>query len=72
MNMDFGLFHLLIAFRSIPKTNNSAPTQEGCPSKLPEINYALLSWTLPRPESIAKRIRPTGAAFRQYHKKVGI
>jgi hypothetical protein len=48
MNMDFGLFHLLIAFRSIPKTNNSAPTQEGCPSKLPEINYALLSWTLPR------------------------
>jgi hypothetical protein len=48
MDMDFGLFHLLIAFRSIPKTNNSAPIQEGCPSKLPEIDYALLSWTLPR------------------------
>jgi hypothetical protein len=48
MNMDFGLFHLLIAFRSIPKTNNFAPAQEQRPSELPEIDYALLSRTLPR------------------------
>lgn len=47
MNIDFGLFHLFIAFRSIPKTNNSAPTQEPPSSELPEIDYWLLSRTLP-------------------------
>jgi hypothetical protein len=48
MNMDFGLFHLSIAVRSMPKTNNSAPVKEQRPSTLPEIDYALLSRTLPR------------------------
>ncbi len=47
MNMDFGLFHLLIAVRSIPKANNSAAAKEQRPSTLPEIDYALLSRTLP-------------------------
>jgi hypothetical protein len=54
MNIDFGLFHLLIAFRSIPKTNNSAPAEEQRPSTLPEIDYALLSRTLPRLSRPAK------------------
>jgi hypothetical protein len=48
MNMDFGLFHLLIAFKSTPKTNSSSSAEEPRCSMLPEIDYALLSRALPR------------------------
>jgi hypothetical protein len=48
MNIDFGLFHLSIAVRSMPKTNSSAPPAEPHCSSLPEIDYALLSHTLSR------------------------
>ena len=48
MNIDFGLFHLSIAVRSMPKTNSSAPVAEPHCSSLPEIDYALLSRTLSR------------------------
>jgi hypothetical protein len=48
MNIDFGLFHLVIACKSLPKANNFASTQEQFPSKLPEVDYAILSRTLSR------------------------
>ncbi len=49
MNIDFGLFHLVISLRSIPNCNGSAQTEEprsAVESRLPEIDYSLLSTPL--------------------------
>jgi hypothetical protein len=49
MNIDSGLFHLLITLRSIPNCNGFAQTEEprsAVESRLPEIDYSLLSTPL--------------------------
>jgi len=49
MNIDFGLFHLAITLRSIPNCNGSAHVEEprsAVESRLPEIDYSLLSTPL--------------------------
>jgi hypothetical protein len=46
MNIDSGLFHLVITLRSIPNCNGLAQTEEprsAVESRLPEIDYSLLS-----------------------------
>jgi hypothetical protein len=49
MIIDFGLFHLAITLRSIPNYSGSAQTEEprsAVESRLPEIDYSLLSTPL--------------------------
>jgi len=49
MNIDTGLFHLVITLRSIPNCNGFTQTEEPCSaveSRLPEIDYSLLSTPL--------------------------
>jgi hypothetical protein len=53
MNTDFGLFNLVVAIRSNRNSGNRAQTQEPCcqdESRLPEIDYFLLSGTPIRPD----------------------
>jgi hypothetical protein len=49
MNIDTGLFHLVITLRSIPNCNGFTQTEQPCSaveSRLPEIDYSLLSTPL--------------------------
>jgi hypothetical protein len=73
MNIDSGLFHLVITLRSIPNCNGLAQTEEprsAVESRLPE-DRLFASERATCPGFAAGGIRPMGASSRSCHKKVG-